>query len=51
VRSGAVFAVTSWTRGANGAACGDLSQGVLVGPQRTFIDATLGRWGRRAEWR
>lgn len=51
VRAGAVFAVTSWTRGSNGAACGDLSQGVLVGPQRAFIDATLGRWGRGADWR
>lgn len=51
VRGGGVFAVTSWTRGANGAACGDVSQGVLLGPQRDFVDATLARWGRAAEWR
>ncbi|MGP9821281.1 S1 family peptidase [Salinarimonas sp. NSM] len=51
VRADAVIAVTSWTRGANGAACGDISQGVLVGPQRGFIDATLAGWSREAAWR
>ncbi len=50
-RADAVLAVTSWTRGTNGAECGDISQGVLVGPQRGFIDATLAGWGRGAAWR
>ncbi|MGJ3263969.1 MAG: S1 family peptidase [Salinarimonas sp.] len=50
-RADAVLAVTSWTRGTNGAECGDISQGVLLGPQRAFLDATLAGWGRSAQWR
>ncbi|GGK29845.1 S1 family peptidase [Salinarimonas ramus] len=50
-RDDTVVAVTSWTRGTNGAACGDISQGVLVGPQRGFIDTTLAGWNRAARWR
>ncbi len=45
---GVVLAVTSWATGPKG--CGGISQGVLVGPQRDFIDATLLRWGASARW-
>jgi hypothetical protein len=47
----AVFAITSWASGAGRAACGEVSQAVLVGPQRAWIDATLAGWGRSAGWR
>lgn len=50
-RGDAVFAVTSWARGENGAACGAVTQGVLLGPQRAFVDGALARWGRTASWR
>ena len=43
---GAVLAVTAWIDGA----CGGLTQAVRLGPQRAWIDATLGRWGRGARW-
>ena len=45
-----IFAVATWSRGAGGKACGALSQGVLVGPQRDWIDRTLAAWGRPARW-
>ena len=48
--SGAVAAVAGWARGEGGAGCGGLTQGVLVGPQRAWIDATLARWGAAARW-
>lgn len=51
LRDGAVFALTSWTRGEGARACGALSQGILLGPQRGFLDATLASWGRSARWR
>ncbi|SFG42895.1 trypsin-like serine protease [Methylobacterium gossipiicola] len=41
-----VVAVAAWV----GGACGGLSQGVLVGPQRAWIDATLAGWGLAARW-
>lgn len=47
---GPVVAVTSWTTGPQGRSCGLLTQGILVGPQRGWIDATLAGWARRAEW-
>jgi Trypsin len=46
-----VFAVASWAKGDGGRACGETSQGVLVGPQREWIDRTLAEWGRSARWR
>jgi hypothetical protein len=51
-RDGAVVAVAGWARGEGGraAGCGGLTQGVLVGPQRAWIDATLARWGAAARW-
>lgn len=44
---GAVVAVSAWS---GGGACGSVTQGVLLGPQRAFIDATLARWGLAAQW-
>lgn len=48
---GATLAVTSWARGTGGRGCGELTQGVLVAPQRGWIDATLSRWSRTAAWK
>ena len=45
-----VIAVTSWSTGPSGRSCGLLSQGVLLGPQRGWIDATLSGWSQRASW-
>lgn len=42
-----VVAVSAWV---GGGACGGLAQGVLLGPQRAWIDATLARWGASARW-
>lgn len=47
----AVFAVTTWAAGTDGKGCGGLSQGVLLGPQRAWIDGMLAGWGRAADWR
>lgn len=41
-----VVAVTVWSRGAGGKACGDLTQGALVGPQRAWIDQAMARLAR-----
>jgi hypothetical protein len=46
-----VVAVTSWSTGPSGRSCGLLSQGVLVAPQRGWIDGTLAGWSERALWR
>lgn len=48
---GAVAAITSWTTGRPPARCGVLTQGVLLGPQRGWIDRVSGRWARAPEWR
>jgi hypothetical protein len=45
-----IVAVTSWSTGPAGRQCGLLSQGVLVAPQRGWIDTTLSRWGESARW-
>lgn len=47
---GGVGAVTSWSTGPKGRNCGLLTQGVLVAPQRHWIDATLSQWGETARW-
>ncbi|WP_132254826.1 S1 family peptidase [Methylobacterium segetis] len=44
---GAIVAVTAWV---GGGPCGAISQGVLLGPQRDWLDRTLQGWGRRAVW-
>ena len=50
VADGSVVAVTSWSTGPSGKSCGLLSQGVLVAPQRSWIDGTLSQWGQSASW-
>ncbi|BCB20581.1 trypsin-like serine protease [Bosea sp. ANAM02] len=45
-----IVAITSWSTGPSGRQCGLLSQGVLVAPQRGWIDSTLSRWGESAHW-
>ncbi|MCC5977077.1 MAG: trypsin-like serine protease [Salinarimonas sp.] len=50
-RSGEVFAITTWTTGEGNASCGAMSQGVLLGPQQSWIDAVLADWNRSASWR
>jgi hypothetical protein len=49
--SSAVMAITSWASGAGRAACGEATQGVLVGPQRRWIDTVLAGWNSTASWR
>jgi len=39
-----VLAIVAWTSGPRGSHCGGLTQGVLVAPQREWIDATIARW-------
>jgi len=48
--SDGVVAVSSWSTGPSGKQCGLLSQGVLVAPQRAWIDRTLAGWGESADW-
>ncbi|HZH53270.1 MAG TPA: trypsin-like serine protease [Microvirga sp.] len=46
----AVVAITSWSSAAGGQDCGGITQGILVAPQRTWIDRTLAGWNRSARW-
>jgi hypothetical protein len=41
---GDVAAVTTWAEGAGKNKCGALTQGVLVGPQRAWIDSVMADW-------
>jgi hypothetical protein len=41
---GALGAVTVWAEGIGKARCGALTQGILVGPQRGWIEKTLAGW-------
>ncbi len=41
-----VLALAAWVK----SACGGLTQGILLGPQRGWIDRTLGGWGTSARW-
>ncbi len=50
VQNGLVFAVTAWATNSRAAPCGDLTQGIFVGPQRGWIDRTLSDWSRNARW-
>ena len=45
--AGGVVAVTVWAEGAGKARCGALTQGLLVAPQRAWIDGVLAGWGVR----
>ena len=48
--SALIVAVSSWSTGPAGRRCGLLSQGVLVAPQRSWIDRTIATWGEAAAW-
>ncbi len=50
-RSGEVVAITTWTTGKGNAFCGAMSQGILLGPQQSWIDTVLADWNRTASWR
>lgn len=41
-----LVALTIYAEGVGKARCGALTQGLLIAPQRAFIDATLKKWGR-----
>ncbi|GEO98326.1 S1 family peptidase [Methylobacterium haplocladii] len=41
-----VLALAAWVK----SVCGGLTQGILLGPQRSWIDRTLGGWGTAARW-
>ena len=41
---GAVVAISAWADGDTKHFCGDLTQGVLVAPQRAWIDSVLQGW-------
>lgn len=43
---GALMAITVYAEGPGQTHCGALTQGLLVAPQRAFIDATLQKWAR-----
>ena len=45
-----VAAVTTWAGPAGGRGCGGVTQGVLVGPQRDWIDRTARGWSRTVRW-
>ncbi len=42
-----LVAITVWSTGQNGRKCGDLTQGILVAPQRDWIEKTLLQWNVR----
>jgi hypothetical protein len=45
-----VTAVTSWSSPAPGRGCGGITQGILVGPQREWIDRVAKGWSRSVRW-
>ncbi len=45
-----VASITSWSSPAQGRSCGGITQGILVGPQREWIDGILKGWNRAASW-
>jgi hypothetical protein len=47
---GTVVAIESWSTAARDAGCGGITQGILLGPQRAWIDQTLEGWNRAAHW-
>jgi hypothetical protein len=50
ISSDAVVAITTWAKGSGRASCGGITQGILVGPQRAWIDQTLKGWNRSMQW-
>lgn len=47
---GDLLAIIAFAEGTGHARCGKLTQGVLLAPQRQFIDAKLAEWGESARW-
>nr|WP_091130071.1 S1 family peptidase [Microvirga guangxiensis] len=45
-----VAAITSWSSPSRGKSCGGATQGILLGPQKEWIDSTLKGWNRAALW-
>jgi S1-C subfamily serine protease len=45
-----VVAVTSWSAGTKASSCGGITQGILVGAQREWIDRIAGTWRRTPRW-
>ncbi len=45
-----VAAITSWSSPAGKTSCGGITQGILLGPQKDWIDRTLQGWNRAASW-
>ena len=45
-----VAAITTWSAPARGRSCGGVTQGVLVGPQRDWIERTARGWNRPVRW-
>lgn len=45
-----VVAVTAWSSGDARTRCGSMTQGVLLGPQRAWLDAVAARWDRSLRW-
>ena len=41
-----LVAITVWSAGVGGKACGDLTQALRLGPERAFIEKTLASWSR-----
>lgn len=50
ITGGTVAAVSTWATVSRKSACGGINQGVLLAPQRGWIDSTLKGWGRTANW-
>ncbi|NNC01054.1 trypsin-like serine protease, partial [Corallococcus exiguus] len=50
VAGDSVVAITSWSSAGKNGSCGGLTQGILVGAQKTWIDQILARWERTAHW-
>jgi V8-like Glu-specific endopeptidase len=48
--NGEVFAIAAWSTGSSGRNCGNLSQGILLGPQKNWVDRTAGNWASRVIW-
>jgi secreted trypsin-like serine protease len=48
--NGTIIAITSWSTGQGKARCGLMTQGILLGPQRGWIDKSLSAWGSSATW-
>ncbi len=42
-----LIAITVWSTGSRGSKCGEITQGILVGPQKAWIEKTLRQWGGR----